>query len=157
MSGNRVDSDSSFLDELFLEDLGDEEEMTEEELIAMVGQGGMSGFHDEPTPGYGGHFSSADGMVAQAVMPEVTDENWRIRGDKVLFDRSASGGNSTTLRLIRPEDVPGAKTRGEFVPISKRNLVAVASKNDGQPRMWIVAEKTEDMFGAAGMVFVRED
>jgi len=157
MSGNRIDGDSSFLDELFLEDLGDDE-LTEEELIAMVGQGGPSGFHDEPTPGYGGHFSSADGMTAQAAMPEVTDENWRIRGDKVLFDRSASDDKeSTTMRLIRPEDVSGAKMRGEFVPISKRNLVAVASKDDGRPRMWIVAEKAEDMFGAAGMVFVRED
>lgn len=150
MSGNRIDDDRSLLDDILLDELDDDE------VAALLGGGGPGELHGRPTPSYGGHFSNADGMVERPKTPEVTDENWKIVGDKVVFDREASeGDSSSTKRLIKPEEVPGAKTRGEHVPLSKRNI---AASRKGSPGMWIVPEKPagNDMdFG--GMVFVKED
>lgn len=152
MSGNRVDDDRSLLDELLIDELG------EDEVAALLGGGGPDELHGSPTPGYGGHFSSADGMVEKPVVPKVTDENWRVIGDKVVFDRSASDKQgSETMRLIKPEEVPGAKTHGEHVPLSRRNI---AASRKGVPGMWIVPEKQacdEVDVDFAGQVFVKEE
>lgn len=149
MSGNRLDSERSFLDELLLD------EFDEDEVVAILGQGGPDKFHGKPSPGYGGHFSSADGMTAAPAMPEVTDENWRVVGDKVVFDRDASKSESSgTKRLIKPEEVPGAKTEGERVPLSKRNITASFR---GNPGVWVVPEKSDDSFDLAGTVCVEDD
>ena len=109
----------------------------------------------KPNQSYGGEFSASDGMTTKTI-PDVKDENWRIVGDKVIFDRSASETEaSTTKRLIKPEEVPGAKTKGEFVPLSKRNIVA---SHTGSPGMWIVPERLDsDVYSLASMVFVEEE
>lgn len=150
MSGNRLDNDRSFLDDILLEELG------EDEVVALLGQGGPQSLQRKPNQSYGGEFTAADGMTTGTAMPEVKDENWRIVGDKVVFDRSASETEeSATKRLIRPEEVPGAKTSGEYVPLSKRNLVA---SREGSPGMWIVPERPDgDICSLAGMVFVEEE
>lgn len=150
MSGNRLDDDRSFLDDILLEELG------EDEVVALLGTGGPQSLQRKPNQSYGGEFSAADGMTTRTAMPEVKDENWRIVGDKVVFDRSASETEeSTTKRLIRPEEVPGAKTKGEYVPLSKRNI---AASRKGSPGMWIVPERPDsDIHSLAGMVFVEEE
>lgn len=150
MSGNRLDDDKSFLDDLLLEELDDAE------VAALLGQGGPSSLQSKPNQSYGGEFSASDGMTTKTTMPKVEDENWRIVGDNVVFDRSASDvEGSATKRLIRPEEVPGAKTKGEFVPLSKRNI---AASRKGNPGMWIVPERPDsDMHSLAGMVFVEEE
>ena len=86
----------------------------------------------------------------------MKDENWKVVGDKVVFDRSASETKeSTTKRLIKPEEVPGAKKKGEYVPLSKRNI---AASRKGNPGMWIVPEKPDsDIHSLVGMVFVEEE
>ncbi len=146
----RLDDDKSFLDDLLLEELG------EDEVVALLGQGGPQSLQRKPNQSYGGEFSASDGMTTRTAMPEVEDENWKIVGDKVVFDRSASDTvKSATQRLIKPEEVPGAKTNGEYVPLSKRNI---AASRRGNPGMWIVPEKPDgDMHSLAGMVFMEEE
>jgi hypothetical protein len=144
---SRRTDESDFLDGLPLEEVVDDDE-----IVALLGTGGPGDFHGRPTPDYGGHFSSADGLTTKPAVHEVTAENWRIVGSEVIFDRTAGGAPPDgTRRLIRPEEVPGAKTGGEYVPLSKRNIAASARK----PGMWIVpAEPEDDAFGFAGMVLV---
>lgn len=146
---NRRLDESSFLDGLPLE------ELDEDEVAALLGSGGPGGLYDRPTPDYGGHFSSADGLAAKPATHKVTAENWRIVGNKVVFDRFAGEAvPSGTRRLIRPEEVPGAKTGGDYVPLSKRNIAASVR---GNPGMWIVPAEPEDAFGFAGMVLMGEE
>ncbi len=154
MSGNRLDGDRSFLDDILLDELGDE--LGEDEVAALLGQGGLSSLQSKPNQSYGGEFSASDGMTTKTAMPLVEDENWKIIGDNVVFDRSASDAEgSETKRLIKPEEVPGAKTKGEYVPLSKRNI---AASRRGSPGMWIVPERADsDMHSLAGMVFVEEE
>lgn len=140
--------ESSFLDGLLLDEVDDDE------VVALLGTGGPGGLHDRPTPDYGGHFSSADGLTTKPAVHRVTAENWRIVGSKVIFDRSAGEpAPSCTRRLIRPEEVPGAKTGGEYVPLSRRNIAASAR---GNPGMWIVSAEPEDALWFAGTVLVGE-
>jgi hypothetical protein len=146
---NRRFDESTFLDGLPLEEIAEDDE-----VAALLGSGGPGGLHDRPTPDYGGHFSSADGLTTKPAVHKVTAENWRIVGSKVIFDRSAGEtAPSGTRRLIRPEEVPGAKTNGEYVPLSKRNIAASVR---GNPGMWIVPAEPEDAFGLAGTVLVGE-
>ncbi len=149
MSGNRLDDDRSFLDDILID------ELDEDEVVALLGSGGPSSLQRKPNQSYGGEFSASDGMTTKTAMPAVDDENWKIVGDKVVFDRSASDAEcSATKRLIKPEEVPGAKTKGEYVPLSKRNI---AASRMGSPGMWIVPERPDgDMHSLAGMVFVEE-
>jgi len=150
MSGNRLDSERSFLDDILLE------ELEEDEVVALLGTGGPSSLQSKPNQSYGGEFTASDGMTTKEAMPKVDDENWRIVGDKVVFDRSASETvKSATQRLIKPEEVPGAKTSGEYVPLSKRNI---AASRKGDPGMWIVPKKPDgDMHSLAGMIFMEEE
>lgn len=146
----RLDDEKSFLDDLLLD------ELDEDEVMALLGQGGPSALQSKPNQGYGGVFSSADGMTTKAIIPEVKDENWKIIGNNVVFDRSASETKeSATKRLIKPEEVPGAKTKGEYVPLSKRNIVA---SHKGSPGMWIVPERPDyDMQSLAGVLLAEEE
>lgn len=145
----RLDDERSFLDDLLLDELG------EDEVVALLGQGGPQSLQRKPNQSWGGEFSASDGMTTKTAMPEVEDENWKIVGDKVVFDRSASDTvKSATQRLIKPEEVPGAKTKGEHVPLSKRNI---AASRKGNPGMWIVPERPGDDISLAGMVFIEEE
>lgn len=144
MRFNRVDGDGSLLDDM---------DMDEAELLQFLD--GDEPLQDEPNQGYGGRFSYADAMtVDSAIMPEVED-NWRIVGNKVVFDKDATtkNGGTRTRRLIHPEDVAGAKLKGSHVPLSQRNIARVASKD---AKVRVVSEKLEDWFGAPDMIVMEE-
>jgi len=72
MSGNRLDSERSFLDDILLE------ELEEDEVVALLGTGGPSSLQRKPNQSYGGEFTASDGMTTNATMPEVEDENWKM-------------------------------------------------------------------------------
>lgn len=144
MRCNRVDDTGNCLDDMYL---------NEADLLAFLD--GEEPLQDDPNQSYGGRFSHADAMtVDSANMPEVED-NWRIVGDKVVFDKEATTakGETLTRRLIRPEDVIGAKLEGSHVPLSQRNLNRVASKD---AKVRVVSEKLEDWFGDPDMIVMEE-
>lgn len=146
MRFNRVDDTGNSLDDMY---------MDESDLLAFLD--GEEFLQDDPNPSYGGRFSHADAMtVDSAKMPEVED-NWRIVGDKIVFDKDATTKNGETLtrRLIRPEDVVGAKLEGSHVPLSQRNITKGASK-DGASKVRVVSEELEDWFGAPDMIVMEE-
>lgn len=146
MRFNRVDDSNSSFDDMY---------MDEDDLLAILD--GEEFLQDDPNQSYGGRFSHADGMTVEPVgMPEVED-NWRIVGDKVIFDKDATTakGETKTLRLIRPEDVAGAKLKGSHVPLSQRNITRVASK-DADSKVRVVSEKLEDWFGTPDMIVMEE-
>lgn len=146
MRFRRVDDEGDSLDDMY---------MDEGDLLAMLD--GEEFLQDDPNQSYGGRFSHADAMtVDPAGMPEVED-NWRIVGDKVVFDRGATTakGETKTLRLIRPEDVAGAKLEGSHVPLSQRNITRVALK-DADPKVRVVSEELEDWFGTPDMIVMEE-
>ena len=146
MRFNRVDDTGSSLDDMY---------MDESELLEFLD--GEEFLQDDPNQSYGGRFSHADAMtVDSAKMPEVED-NWRIVGDKVIFDKDATTkkGETKTRRLIRPEDVAGAKLEGSHVPLSERNITRAATK-DGASKVRVVSEEPEDWFGTPDMIMMEE-
>lgn len=157
MSGIRDEERSGVVDGMFL-DLDEEDlesGMDEDDLVAMVGQGGPRNMQEAPNQSYGGTFSNTDGMVVNSENKQfikVEDENWRIVGNNVVFDRAASETKeSNTVRLIKPEEVAGARTEGAYVPLNKRNLTRVASE---EQRMWVVPREAEDPFGGSDMIMM---
>lgn len=146
MRFNRVDSEGSSLDEMY---------MDEDELLSFLD--GDEFLQDDPNQSYGGRFSHADAMtVDSARMPEVED-NWRIVGNKIIFDKDATTrkGETRTRRLIRPEDIAGAKLEGSHVPLSQRNITRAASNEDA-PKVRVVSEEPEDWFGTPDMIMMEE-
>lgn len=146
MRFNRVDDTGNSLDDMY---------MNEDDLLAILD--GEEHLQDDPNQSYGGRFSHADAMtVDSARMPEVED-NWRIVGDKVVFDKEATtkNGERKTRRLIRPEDVAGAKLEGSHVPLSQRNITRIASK-EGTQKVRVVSEEPEDWFGTPDMIVMEE-